>query len=56
MVRKNHSLPAAANTKTARNSRGDVGTKVGFVFIIKEKKKKLLRNLNKGREYFTLRE
>ena len=55
MVRKNHSPPAAANTKTARNSRGNVGTKVGFVFIIKEKKKKLLRNLNKGREYFTLR-
>ena len=39
-----------------RNSKGNVRTKVGFVFIIKFKKKKLLRNLNKRREYFSVRE
>lgn len=35
-LRENHNPPAAANTKTGRNSRGNIGTKGGG-FIIKEK-------------------
>lgn len=32
MARENHSRPAAANMKTARNSRENVGRKAGLAF------------------------
>lgn len=39
MARENHSRPAAANMKTARNSRENVGRKAGLAFYyVKERK------------------
>lgn len=53
MARK-HSRPAAANTETARNGREKHRDEGGVSFYY-QRKKQLLRNLNKGNKYFTLR-